>query len=170
MNVLKSLNSGPSCDQIDGETESFLSSGRELIRSIFWMIFTQGWISLAFVFRSWGQRLRSAENPAFILWIQKRPAKKTLPVACPMQTREMSSAAGGTWSTRGFAHWTGVFSFSQRLPAHPTPLPNKLRGETAVKEQSEVLFPSYKGPLRLFLGGGLWLWVMSLFPLVLCIF
>lgn len=108
------------------------------------MIFTQGWISLAFVFRSWGQRLRSAENSAFILWIQKRSAKKILPVACPMQTGEMSSAAGGTWSTHGFifAHWMRVFSFSQRHPAHPTPLPNKLRGGTAFKEESEVHFPS----------------------------
>lgn len=78
-----------------------------------------------------------------------------------MQAREMSSAAGGTWSTCGFifAHWTGVFSFSQRHPAHPTPLPTNEEGKQPSKSKARYTLSFLKGTLEVI--PGWWVMVMG---------
>lgn len=68
VNVPSSLNSGPSCDRIDEETElsRFPLAASSFISS-FEMSFAEELTSLVIVFGSWGQRLKFAENSAFLL-------------------------------------------------------------------------------------------------------
>ena len=63
------------------------------------------------VFRSWSQRLKFAESSAFILWIQERPAKKTLPVAVLCRSERSTQLLVVMWPTQVFisAVWAILF-------------------------------------------------------------